>query len=283
MALLGENLEGVPVKGYELARQLHDSDSNVKVVLLVEAPDRDSVVRAFRSGARGVFSRDSSLDALSKCVESVCNGQVWASSAELHHLLDALTAPPRLHLANASGIELLAPREQEVVHWVSEGLTNREIADRLGLSENTVKNYIFRIFDKLGISKRVELILYAGSQTSPARRVASSSDSDAASFFSDDTALLSWCKVAVERLAALHCFLGECYREGRGAPVDKVIALMWFMIAERVAPEILSRNRQARLELARELSAQEAARAESLALEWLREHKRPDRDLEAAM
>ena len=55
-----------------------------------------------------------------------------------------------MRLVDSVGIEILAPREQEVVHWVAEGLTNREIADQLQLSANTVKNYLFRIFDKLG-------------------------------------------------------------------------------------------------------------------------------------
>jgi DNA-binding CsgD family transcriptional regulator len=56
---------------------------------------------------------------------------------------------------------LLSRREQEVVRCVAEGLSNREIAQRLGLTEHTVKNYLFRIFDKLGVSKRVEVVLYA--------------------------------------------------------------------------------------------------------------------------
>ena len=88
-----------------------------------------------------------------------------ATSSELRYLLEILAAPPKMRLVNARGDILLSPREQEVVHWVAEGLTNREIADRLGLTENTIKNYMFRIFEKLGISKRVELVLYAASSS----------------------------------------------------------------------------------------------------------------------
>jgi DNA-binding NarL/FixJ family response regulator len=64
----------------------------------------------------------------------------------------------RLH--DAKGMELLSKREGEVVHLVSEGLTNRGISVQLGLSEHTVRNYLFRIFEKLGVSTRVELVLY---------------------------------------------------------------------------------------------------------------------------
>jgi len=64
-------------------------------------------------------------------------------------------------VVNTQGAALLSRREIEVVRCVAEGLSNREIAQRLGLTEHTVKNYLFRIFDKLGVSKRVEVVLYA--------------------------------------------------------------------------------------------------------------------------
>ena len=75
-----------------------------------------------------------------------------------------------MRVIDARGAALLSRREQEVVRCVAEGLSNREIAQRLGLTEHTVKNYLFRIFDKLGVSSRVELILYA---VSSAKRVQS--------------------------------------------------------------------------------------------------------------
>ncbi len=68
---------------------------------------------------------------------------------------------PSLHMVNARGIRLLTPREEQVVALVAAGLSNREVAHELCLSEHTIKKYLFRIFDKLGISSRVELALYA--------------------------------------------------------------------------------------------------------------------------
>jgi DNA-binding CsgD family transcriptional regulator len=77
----------------------------------------------------------------------------------------------RLHVVNAQGVELLSKREEEVVGLVANGLINREIAEQLGISEHTVKNYLFRIFDKLGVSTRVELVLYALSSPKTAQSV----------------------------------------------------------------------------------------------------------------
>ena len=79
-------------------------------------------------------------------------------------MLEALTysVPPRF--VNAQGIDLLTPREHDVVKCVAEGLSNREVARRLQISEHTVKNYLLHVFDKLGVSSRVEVVLYASAQ-----------------------------------------------------------------------------------------------------------------------
>jgi DNA-binding NarL/FixJ family response regulator len=102
----------------------------------------------------------------------VHKGQVWASSEELHYLLEAVTEPMPMRFATVAGKPLLSARELDVVRCVAEGLSNREIAQRLTLREHTVKNYLFRIFDKLGVSSRVEVVLYALSGGTPASRTA---------------------------------------------------------------------------------------------------------------
>jgi DNA-binding NarL/FixJ family response regulator len=118
-------------------------------------------VEAFRSGAHGVFSRTESPKLLAKCICSVHQGQVWANSAELRFLLEALCESEPAGTIEPGTEAILSKREQDVVRCVAEGLSNREIASRLGLTEHTVKNYLFRIFDKLGVSSRVEVVLYA--------------------------------------------------------------------------------------------------------------------------
>ncbi len=267
VALISATIEGNSKKGFDITGQIRALNVGVQVVMLIENSNRDSVVEAFRAGARGVFGRDNSLEALSKCVIRVHHGQVWASSEELRHLLEALVGPPQLRLVNASGSELLAPREQEVVHWVAEGLTNREIANRLGLSENTVKNYMFRIFDKLGISKRVELVLYAASQY--ARAQSPSQDGHSVNRLQNDAEVLSWCRAAVESFTSIPLTLGQLTRDGRGTQADKEEALMWFTIAELVAAEMVEEAKASKTKLHKNLSHEQVQRATEKAKEWL--------------
>lgn len=84
-----------------------------------------------------------------------------ATAQQVDYLIDLVSQVPSLRAVNANGNTLVTPREEQVVALVAEGLSNREIAQELGLSEHTVKQYLFRIFDKLGISTRAELVLYA--------------------------------------------------------------------------------------------------------------------------
>lgn len=161
VAVISAELDDDRSKGFEVARELHALHPETRVVLLLDTSERGQVVEAFRAGARGVFCRSESLKSLAKCIHCVSQGQIWANSRELRYLLEALGEALPLRAIDAKGAVLLSRREQEVVRCVAEGLSNREISQRLGLTEHTVKNYLFRIFDKLGVSKRVEVVLYA--------------------------------------------------------------------------------------------------------------------------
>jgi DNA-binding NarL/FixJ family response regulator len=148
-------------KGFEIARELHALRMECRVVMLLDSSERSLIVEAFRAGARGVFCRSESLKSLAKCIHCVSDGQIWANSKELRYLLEALGEALPMRVIDTKDAAPLSRREQEVVRCVAEGLSNREIAQRLSLTEHTVKNYLFRIFDKLGVSKRVEIVLYA--------------------------------------------------------------------------------------------------------------------------
>jgi DNA-binding NarL/FixJ family response regulator len=87
--------------------------------------------------------------------------ETFASNQQLGYLLDSVCQVPSLRVVSANGEKLLTSREEQVVALVADGLSNRDVATELGLSEHTVKKYLFRIFEKLGISSRVELVLYA--------------------------------------------------------------------------------------------------------------------------
>ena len=166
---------------FDLVREVRLQSPATRVIVLLDSSERNKVTEAFRAGAAGVFCRTEPFRLLAKCIQCVANGQVWASSSELHFLLEALAQPSFPSGLNLNG-GLLSARETDVVRCVAEGLSNREIAQRLTLTEHTVKNYLFRIFDKLGVSSRVEVVLYAfrngsASQASPipsSRRLARS-------------------------------------------------------------------------------------------------------------
>lgn len=147
---------------------LHLTHPGVAQVLLVDSYDRELVVSALRSGVRGIFSiNEANLRLLCKCILRVAAGQLWLNTEQLDYLVDLISEVPSLRVLNSTGNRLLTPREEQVVALVAEGFSNRQIAGELNLSEHTIKKYLFRIFDKLGISTRVELVLYAFNNGDP--------------------------------------------------------------------------------------------------------------------
>ena len=160
VAVLSESLHGGPYAGFQGLSQLQNTFPNVRVIMLLKSASRDLVVDAFRAGAEGVVCRAEPIRVLCKCIQTVHKGQIWANSHQLHFILEALMSSTPLRVVNAKGRYLLAQREDEVANLVAEGMSNREIAHKLGVAEHTVSNYLFRIYEKLGISTRVELALY---------------------------------------------------------------------------------------------------------------------------
>jgi len=158
--------------GLELVREVCVIHSRAKVLVLLETLDRALVVQSFRAGCRGVFGRAQSVKDLVKCLVCIHRGQIWAGSQELTYVVQALREPKPFRVINTDNSALLTEREMAVVRCVADGLTNKEVAAKLSLSQHTVKNYLFRIFDKLNVSSRIELIYYAMNQANLAARVA---------------------------------------------------------------------------------------------------------------
>jgi DNA-binding NarL/FixJ family response regulator len=149
-------------------RTLHFMYPRVPKVCLMDTGSPELAVQAFRSGARGLFClADSSFQSLCECIQRVHRGEIFATNQQLRYLLDSVCQLPSLRVVGAAGEILLTSREEQVVALVTDGLSNRDVANELGLSEHTVKKYLFRIFEKLGISSRVELVLYALHHGSP--------------------------------------------------------------------------------------------------------------------
>jgi two-component system nitrate/nitrite response regulator NarL len=161
VALINADLEEGRLAGLEALPAIHAAYQGTPVVMLFDNSQDDLILHAFRAGARGVFCRtEKKLDLLWKCIAAVHEGQVWANSRQLQLLLSTLWKTPPLRAASSSGLKPLATRETDVANLVAEGLTNKEIALRLGIAEHTVSNHLFSIYNKIGISSRVELALH---------------------------------------------------------------------------------------------------------------------------
>jgi DNA-binding NarL/FixJ family response regulator len=160
-----ENGEG-SARNLGVVQDVHLACPEVPQIVMANSHNRELVVTAIRSGARGIFCfAESHLRELRKCIHSVHQGQLWINNNQLQFLVDALIEGPSLCRINTKGASLLTTREKQVVALVASAYSNREIADQLQIRENTVKKSLLRIFDKLGVSTRVELVLYALAST----------------------------------------------------------------------------------------------------------------------
>jgi DNA-binding NarL/FixJ family response regulator len=168
LVLIAVNLEA-PGDGLEVLRRLRAGNGEIPAVMLTENPEPQTVVESFRHGAKGVFSMSTcGYELLCKCIQAVRDGQIWASTQELHWVMDSLRDMSNLPSsvvpftsAKTLQFKKLSKREIDVVSLLADGLSNRDIARNLNLSENTIKNYLFRIFEKVGVSNRTELLLRA--------------------------------------------------------------------------------------------------------------------------
>jgi DNA-binding NarL/FixJ family response regulator len=144
--------------GLEVMRAI-DRTSDVRVILLTVSAEKREIVEALQLGARGLMLKDAATATLPKCIRAVMAGEYWLGRNRISDIVEALrelrAAPP------SSPAQTLTPAERRVVAAVASGATNRDIAAELQLSEQTVKNYMSHIFDKLGVSNRLELALYA--------------------------------------------------------------------------------------------------------------------------
>jgi len=143
--------------------RLHAIKCATKIVLLVSMENLDFFVRAVRVGCRGILQKESPADLVLKCIRKVNEGELWLDRATTAQVLRQFTDeqhPPRPKDRDHKNSPL-SPREREIVGLVIQGFKNKELAEKLVISEQTVKNHMHNIFDKLGVSDRLELALYA--------------------------------------------------------------------------------------------------------------------------
>lgn len=265
--LISSNLDEKPTLGIDLLRQLRSLHPKTRAILLPDSSKDEAVLQAFQAGARGIFGHNESMELLSKCVRCVYQGQIWARGHELDIAVTALANSPTLRAVNANGMNLLSDREMQVVRCLAEGLTNREIAKRLDLSQHTIKNYFFRIFDKLGVSSRVELLFMslthaAAEQASmPQPHPENGSEN---TYSRDESDLLK--KSAEAGLPAAQLALAQMYLTRRNGPQDVIDGYMWYLIATESVMH-------ARAFITKMLSLEQIEEAKDKATAWLARKK----------
>jgi two-component system nitrate/nitrite response regulator NarL len=149
-----QGLDGLRVLG-----ELASEPGPTRVVLLTAAIDRDQILEAVHLGVRGVLLKDAATPLLYKCIERVLAGEYWLGRETVADLVSSVRQPPAA--SNERVRSLLTARERDIVLAVVDGASNKEIAAEFGVSPQTVKNHLSAIFDKLGVSSRLELALYA--------------------------------------------------------------------------------------------------------------------------
>ena len=159
--------------GLEALREMSGDPSSVRVILLTAAAEKHQIVEALQLGARGVVLKDSATQILLKSIRAVINGEYWVGRESVSNLVqylrgmvDSAAQDPRKKKYG------LTPRELEVISAVVAGYANKEIAQYFKISEDTVKHHLSNIFDKLGVSTRLELALFAVNQALPFKPIA---------------------------------------------------------------------------------------------------------------
>jgi len=157
IAVISSRLQDGAFTGVEVLRELRTLQTRPRVIMLLDDDQSELVVESFRHGARGIFCRTELTTHLRKCILCVSKGQIWANNTQLERIVEALMQAPAPLLTE---ITTLSKREDEIARFVASGLSNSEVARRLSISRHTVKNYLFRVYEKVGISTRIELVLY---------------------------------------------------------------------------------------------------------------------------
>ncbi len=159
--------------GLEALRDLSTGSATpVRVILLTAAAEKSQIVEALQLGARGVVLKDSATQLLLKAIHTVMSGEYWVGRESVSNLVQYLRT-----LVQSSSDEArqrkfgLTPRELEIVAAVVAGYSNKEIAEYFKISEDTVKHHLSNIFDKLGVSTRLELALFAVNQSLPLKSI----------------------------------------------------------------------------------------------------------------
>jgi DNA-binding NarL/FixJ family response regulator len=147
--------------GLEAMRAIMSGSPTVKIILLTSTITTQQIIQALQIGARGIVLKDALTDHLTTAIRAVAGGDYWIGGKRVVNLVGALHELMLKAQVPERKTYGLTPRELEVVGAIVEGCSNRDIAKQFGLSEETVKRHLSNIFDKTGVSTRLELALFA--------------------------------------------------------------------------------------------------------------------------
>ena len=172
VALISSGLQDGPMSGFSVLRTLRGFKDSLRCIMLLDRDDPEIVLEAFRCGATGIFERNDTCERLCKCIQRVGEGQVWANNRQVSYLIQALGKEQSRPRSRAQSPTALTRREEQIVSLLLEGRSNRDIAQHANLSVHTVKNHLFRLFKRLGVCNRSELIAHVlqGSLTRSEKR-----------------------------------------------------------------------------------------------------------------
>lgn len=155
LALVDLNMKGMG--GIELIARMKNEYPGVKILVLTTFYDDNNITRAIANGADGYLLKDSGKDAILGAISQIMSGRTVIDNKVMQRLAALMSGGSST--ANTSLLDVLTDREKEICTMLAEGLTNKQIAEALYISEGTVKNYISSIYDKTGIHDRAKLIV----------------------------------------------------------------------------------------------------------------------------
>jgi DNA-binding NarL/FixJ family response regulator len=149
--------------GLSVLQSLKGSGCRSRIIILTASEDKNEFVQAMKLGCSGIVLKQTATELLYKSIRKVHAGEIWLDSHTTAAVMRQFASPGRVSSAERKGRERspLSQREREIVALVAQGFKNKEIAEKIFISEQTVKNHLHNIFDKLGVSDRLELALYA--------------------------------------------------------------------------------------------------------------------------
>ena len=150
-----------PLNGMEVLERSNGTLRTTRVIVISVSADSRDTVKALELGASGILLKEVSSEMLLKSIRTVVEGQYWVGRRDMASAIDALRALPSLERENSTRNFGLTPRETQILHSVNEGLSNKDIAHSFGISQQTVKHHVSSIFNKTGMSNRLELVVFS--------------------------------------------------------------------------------------------------------------------------